>query len=150
MAQHATDSMYDSGRVKADLQHFCDSIRDYAHANPAVTGVEKLSKRAQSDLVSVSKLHANVVNRQEQQALGDASTSHSADDFTRQRLQAEQLQGVRNNLRGMQAELAVAQQAPGVICLGTRFYASITAGDYLHNIWCPISHTSVVLGCTKL
>ena len=126
MAHCSTDGNHDSARIKIELQQLCNSIQDYAHAHPAVTGIEKMLKRAQSDLMSVSKLHAS---RQEQQALGEVSTNHTADGPMLQRLQVERLHGVKNNLRGLQAELAVAKQAPGVICLGTRFYASVSAGE---------------------
>lgn len=106
----------------SELKRLCGLINDYTTSHPAVTGSERLLKRAQSDLRFVRKL-----SESSEHADTTASSSATATSGFKH-LREEQLQGVLNNIRGMAAELAVAQQATAVISLGTRFFSEIAAG----------------------
>ena len=106
--------------LHTDLQNLCKAIKTFADAKPSVTGSERLLKRAQRDCSYVDSLlevageftsSASVMKHL------DASPSHD-------------LHGVRNNLRGLQAELDLACQAEAVVCLGAKFYSNVSAGVY--------------------
>lgn len=104
---------------KAQLGTLCKAITRYAAQHVDVTGSTRLLKRAQRDLASVTALVA-----QNQHLAREAG--QSTEIFSK--AMEIQLQGARNNIRGMQAELDVAEQAPGVLCLGARFYSEVTSG----------------------
>ena len=104
---------------QVQLRTLCKAITQYAAQHVDVTGSTRLFKRAQRDLASVTAL----VEQNQQLAI---ETGHSSDMFSK--AMEVQLQGARNNIRGMQAELDVAEQAPGVLCLGARFYSEVTSG----------------------
>lgn len=139
----ALAASHTSQHAKSELQQLCAWIKQYAEAQPTVTGYEKLLKRAQNDLAFVCKL-----NECGQQP--DTSAMTSTDPLSSDRLRAEQLQGVQNNIRGMRAELAVAQQAPGVTSLGTRFYAEVAAGMRDNSLFPRMSGPGAIMpqhGC---
>ena len=105
--------------VQDELQSLCDSILCFANNNPTVTGAERLLKRARRDLASATALIGQ----------GHQFASFADTDV------GNQLQGARNNLRGLCAELEVAQQATGVVCLGARFYSQVSAGmSFTHKL----------------
>ena len=124
--------------AKSELQQLCAWIKQYAETQPTVTGYEKLLKRAQNDLAFVCKL-----NECDQQP--DASAITGNDPLLSDRLRAEQLQGVQNNIRGMRAEFDVAQQAPGVTSLGTRFYAEVAAGMKDNILYPSMAGTAAIM-----
>ena len=103
--------------LKLELQRLCEAIKAYADSLPSVMGTERLAKRAQRDYAFVDKtiVHAKDPAIDKNAVLPD------------DRSQVE-LQGVRNNLRGLHAELDVAWQAPAAVCLGARFYSKVSAG----------------------
>ena len=103
--------------VQVELRQLCKAITLYASAHPAVKGTERLQKRAQRDLASV-----NVIVQEQHSSLGSLAGWVTSSALT------AQLQGACNNVRGMRAELDVAQQADKVISLGTRFYSQVSAG----------------------
>lgn len=126
-SQHMTCAVSHSVQnATSELQKLCNLIKSYAETHPTVQGSERLLKRAQSDFVFVRKLRD--CSQQSNFSPPQFSTAAGQDGSLSRQLQEEQLQGVFNNIRGMKAEFAVAQQAPGVTCLGTRFYAEVSAG----------------------
>lgn len=112
--------------AKHELQKLCETISRYAEAHPAVKGSERLLKRAQCDLAFVHKL--NERNKQLDFSEPQNNGAAGVDRCNLTVLQQNQLQGICNNIRGLQAEISVAQQAPDVISLGTRLYADVSAG----------------------
>ena len=106
--------------VQVELQRLCEAVAHYASSHNTVKGTERLLKRAQRDLASTDCF------AQEDNA--GSSSSQASSDCVASLAAAAQLQGARNNLRGMQAELDVAQQATNVVCLGAKFYSQVSAG----------------------
>ena len=106
--------------LQAELQNLCESIKAFADAKPSVTGSERLLKRAQRDCWSVKSLHENAEKARSAGSTEDELAVSPSQD----------LQGVRNNLRGLQAELDLAWQAEAVVCLGAKFYSNVSAGVY--------------------
>ncbi len=106
--------------MQVELQRLCDAVAHYASTHITVKGTERLLKRAQRDLASTNYLA-------HEENAGSASSQASTDCVASLAAEA-QLQGARNNLRGMQAELDVAQQATNVVCLGAKFYSQVSAG----------------------
>lgn len=105
--------------LQAEMQHLCEAITAYADKTPSVTGTERLLKRAERDRLYVQSL------------LGTAGRAKSAAfPESEPTLNPLDLQGVRNNLRGLQAELDVAWQAEAVVCLGAKFYSHVSAGVF--------------------
>ena len=117
-----------SEAVHTGLQDLCESISVYSGSHPMVTGTERLLKRAQRDLTSVLALV------RQQQDIPSPSFTLDLPEGVANLAVAAQLQGARNNLRGVQAELDVAQQAPGVVCLGAKFHGRISAGEPLVSV----------------
>ena len=110
--------------LRADLQNLCKRINAFADAKPLVTGSERLLKRAQRDCSYVESLLEVASNFTANASSGNKLNSSLSQD----------LQGVRNNLRGLQAELDLAWQAEAVVCLGAKFYSNVSAGEYCLNI----------------
>ena len=106
--------------VQVELQRLCEAVAHYAITHITVKGTERLQKRAQRDLAS-----ANYLAQEENKG---SSSSQASSNCVASLAAAAQLQGARNNLRGMQAELDVAQQATNVVCLGAKFYSQVSAG----------------------
>ncbi len=106
--------------VQVELQRLCEAVAHYASTHNTVKGTERLLKRAQRDRASTDYF------AQEENA--GSSSSQTSSDCVARLAAAAQLQGARNNLRGMQAELDVAQQATNVVCLGAKFYSEVSAG----------------------
>ena len=129
-----SDRSQDVEHAISELKRLCDSINDYTTSHPAVTGSERLLKRAQSDLSFVRKL--NESSKYDGTTASNSVTMASVANSDLQPLREEQLQGVLNNIRGMAAELAVAQQATAVISLGTRFFAEVAAGTQAQSRQC--------------
>lgn len=111
-----TSSTASSHALSAELQSLCEAIKAFANTKPSVTGSERLLKRAQRDCLFVDSLLAG--KRIDGGPPQDAPNASLSQD----------LQGVRNNLRGLQAELDLAQQAEAVVCLGAKFYSNVSAG----------------------
>lgn len=109
-------SMASAHSLSAELRNLCEAIKAFANTKPTVTGSERLLKRAQRDCLFVDSLLAG-------KRIDDGSPQDAPDA----RL-SQDLQGVRNNLRGLQAELDLAQQAEAVVCLGAKFYSNVSAG----------------------
>ncbi|KAL3157304.1 hypothetical protein ABBQ38_001534 [Trebouxia sp. C0009 RCD-2024] len=109
--------------LQAELQHLCEAIKAYAHEKPSVTGTERLLKRAQRDRVYVDGLLQSTGKAKSAAAVEDKPALHSSD-----------LLGVRNNIRGLQAELDLARQAEAVVCLGAKFYSQVSAGEFCSEI----------------
>ncbi|DBA72355.1 TPA: hypothetical protein ACH3X2_010511 [Trebouxia sp. C0005] len=107
--------------VQVELQRLCEAVAHYTSTHNAVKGTERLLKRAQRDLAFTAYFA-------QEERVGH-SVSQTSSDCVASRAAAAQLQGARNNLRGMQAELDVAQQATDVVCLGARFYSQVSAGE---------------------
>ena len=105
--------------LQAELQQLWEAIKTYADEMPSVTGTERLSKLAQRDRVYVDCLL---------QSAGKAKSAAAAED--KPALRSSDLQGVRNNIRGLQAELDLAWQAEAVVCLGAKFYSHVSAGVF--------------------
>lgn len=109
--------------LHADLKNLCNAIKAFADAKPSVTGSERLLKRAQRDCSYVHSLL---------EVAGELTSSVSLEEQLDASL-SQDLQGVRNNLRGLQAELDLACQAEAVVCLGAKFYSNMSAGVYCLN-----------------
>ncbi len=129
--------------VQVELQRLCEAIAHYANTHNTVKGTERLLKRAQRDLASTCHFA--------QQENADSSSIQASSDCVASLAAAAQLQGARNNLRGMQAELDVAQQASDVVCLGAKFYSQVFAG----TLCCPLGWTCstfmpLLLTCTLI
>lgn len=105
--------------LHAELQQLCEDIEAYAHERSSVTGTERLFKRAQRDRVYVDGLLQSAGKVKSAAAAEEMPASSSPD-----------LQGVRNNIRGLQAELDLAWQAEAVVCLGAKFYSHVSAGVF--------------------
>ena len=103
--------------LQAELQQLCEAITAYADEMPSVTGSERLLKRAQRDCVYVDCLL---------ETAGKAKRAAAAE--YKLDVSSSGLQGVRNNIRGLQAELDLAWQAEAVVCLGAKFYSNVSAG----------------------
>lgn len=125
-----TSSTASAHSLSAELKCLCEAIKAFASTKPSVTGSERLLKRAQRDCLFVDSLLADKgIDGGSPQDEPDASLS-------------QDLQGVRNNLRGLQAELDLAQQAEAVVCLGARFYSNVSAGmDWLNSTMFPYNST---------
>jgi hypothetical protein len=106
--------------VQLELQRLCEAVAHYASTHTTVKGTERILKRAQRDLASTDYFA--------QEGTAGSSRSQASPDCVASLAAAAQLQGARNNLRGMQAELDVAQQATNVVCLGAKFYSQVSAG----------------------
>ena len=118
--------------LQTELQHLCKDIKAFTDANPSVSGSERLLKRAQRDCSYVESLLE----------VGDTTTSRESSEDELNTSPSKAVQGVRNNLRGLQAELDLAWQAEAVVCLGAKFYSSVSAGVYFFmllnsilNLW---------------
>ena len=105
--------------LHTELQNLCKAIKAFADAKPSVTGSERLLKRAQRDCSYVESLLE----------VADKTTSRESSDEL-DISPSQDVQGVRNNLRGLQAELNLAWQAEAVVCLGAKFYSNVSAGVY--------------------
>lgn len=106
--------------LHTDLQNLCKAIKTFADAKPSVTGSERLLKRAQRDCSYVDSLL---------EVAGEFTSSASVMKHL-DASPSRDLHGVRNNLRGLQAELDLACQAEAVVCLGAKFYSNVSAGVY--------------------
>lgn len=143
------------GQVELGLQKLCQDLQSYSDSNAHVEGAPKLARRARKELQFVEKLAAQIRCGAQPTAAVDlpslqAQTSTtaeehnqhqmkgvrldadaSADDSMRSKLPdliAEKLQGARNNLHGLRAELTTAQQAPGVIAVSKKFSKQVHSG----------------------
>ena len=105
--------------VQTELGQLVDAIVQFASSNPAVIGVHRLLKRAQRDMRAAETLVEQL--RQLEGAGADMTFSGNC-------TLVDQLQGAQNNIRGMWAELDVAQHADNVICLGAKFHSQVSAG----------------------
>ena len=92
--------------LKQTLNALIISMTQYDEESPHVSGTKRLLRRMQKE--------AEIVDHLVQQ--GEAAN-------------IVRISGAVNNVRGLQGELATAQQVPGVIALGRRFTARIAAGQ---------------------
>ena len=106
------------------IRSFCNAVKQYAALNSKVHGTTRLLKRAQRDLTAVTAL----VESNKGLSSNELDSRRSIVNTALLAGALASLQGTRNNLRGMQAELDVAEQAPDVVCLGARFYSQVMAG----------------------
>lgn len=120
--RHTTATMHNASisveTLRAELQRLCKAIKSYADTMPTVSGTQRLLKRAQRD-------HAFVEALEHQHHSAGAAKSNKGVPGSRA---SAELQGVYNNLRGLQAELDVAWQAEAVVCVGAKFYSQVSAG----------------------
>ena len=92
--------------LKQNLEALIIKMTQYDEESPHVSGTKRLLKRMQKE--------AEIVDHLVQQ--GEAAS-------------IVRVSGAVNNVRGLQGELATAQQVPGVIALGRRFTDRIAAGE---------------------
>ena len=121
--------------LRAELQSLCKAIQAYADTVPTVSGTERLLKRAQRDQAFVEAL------AEQHHTAGAAELDR---DLPARRVPAE-LQGVHNNLQGLQAELDVAWQAEAVMCLGAKFYSQTIAG-MMHSLAALVAYSKPCTG----
>ena len=98
--------LQDVQALKQTLDALIIKMTQYDEQSPHVSGTKRLLRRMQTE--------AEIVDHLVQQ--GEAAS-------------IVRIRGAVNNVRGLQGELATAQQAPGVIALGRRFTDRIAAGE---------------------
>ena len=92
--------------LKQTLDALIIKMMQYDAESPHVSGTKRLLRRMQKEAVIVDHLVQQ----------GEAAS-------------IVRVSGAVNNVRGLQGELATAQQVPGVIALGRRFTDRIAAGE---------------------
>ena len=149
---HCTGTM--SGRwqceakaVQLSLQELCEDLQKYSTDHSNVEGAAKLARRACKELSFVQKLGAQLSSCTKEQCssapaeehLLQQPDSHLAQEQLAEQIKAsmadalpdlipEKLQGARNNLHGLRAELTTASQAPDVVALNKKFYEQVYSG----------------------
>ncbi|KAK9834617.1 hypothetical protein WJX74_005807 [Apatococcus lobatus] len=144
--------------IELRLQGLCRELQLYSSQSKHVDGAAKLARRACKELKFVQKLSAQISRSAQPDAAchsdylpafheaGSAAlqvdASHQDDAACESPdasangamisvfpdLIAEKLQGARNNLHGLRAELTIAQQAPGVIAVNKKLSKQVHSG----------------------
>ena len=144
--------------VEVSLQILCQDLQAYSSDNPHVEGAAKLARRARKELKFVEKLAAEIscsaqpwaasrivplasvqkpetaarirgFKHQNDAAKCDEEASAAGSiSITPPDLITEKLQGARNNLHGLRAELSTAQQAPGIVAVNKKFSKQVHSG----------------------
>lgn len=161
------------GEVKVGLQKLCQDLQNYSSSSAHVEGAAKLACRARKELQFVQKLAAQIScsaqptaavhmpslqaptstapheHIQHQIAGVGIDADTSADDGMPSELPdlvAEKLQGARNNLHGLRAELTTAQQAPGVVAVNKKFSKQVHSGPGILKSSLTSENVSLAVG----